>query len=53
MTIDEHVEMPMCNLAETLHNKLLLQYGNKMTCVYEVTMDNLIYGFMQIIIDYG
>lgn len=49
MIVDEHTEMPVYNLVETLHNKWLLQYRNELTCVYEAKMDNVIYGFMQII----
>ena len=37
MTIDEHAEM---------HNKWLQQFGNKMTCMYETRLDNLICAFM-------
>ena len=48
MTIDERAEMPTCNLAETVHNKWLQQSGNKMTCLYEATVDDLIRAFMQI-----
>jgi hypothetical protein len=40
--------MPTYNLAETVHNKWLQQFGNKMTCMYEVTVDDLICAFMQI-----
>jgi hypothetical protein len=48
MNIDERAEMPTCNLAETMHNKWLQQSGNKMTCLYEATVDDLIRAFMQI-----
>jgi len=48
MNIDEHAEMPTFNLAETMHNKWLQQSGNKMTCLYEATMNDLICAFMQI-----
>jgi hypothetical protein len=40
--------MPTCNLAETIHNKWLQQSGNKMTCLYEATMNAMIRAFMQI-----
>ena len=46
--MDERVEMPTCNLGETMHNKWLQQSGNKMNCLYEATMDNLIRAFMEI-----
>lgn len=46
MTIDKHVEIPIYNLAETMHNKWLQQFDNKMTCMYKATMDNLIKAFM-------
>ena len=48
MTIEERAEMPTCNLAETVHNKWLQQSGNKMTCLYEATVDDMIRAFMQI-----
>ena len=48
MTIKEHVKMPTCNLAETVHNKWLQQSGNKMTCLYEITVDDMIRAFVQI-----
>lgn len=47
MTIDEHAEIPTCNLAKTLHNKWLQQSGNKITCLYEAIVDDLIWAFMQ------
>ena len=47
MTIDECIEMPTCNLAETVH-KWFQQFSNKMTCLYEVTVVNLIRAFMRI-----
>jgi hypothetical protein len=47
MTLDEHLEMPTCNIEETMHNKLLKQSGNKMTCFYKVTIDDMIHAFMQ------
>ena len=48
MTIDERAEMPTCNLVEIVHNKWLQQSGNKMTCMYEATVDDMIRAFMQI-----
>lgn len=45
--IDEWVKMPTCNLAETVHNKWLQKPGNKMTSLYEATVDDMIYAFMQ------
>ena len=38
----------MYNLIKTVHKKWLQYSGNKMTCLYEVTMDNLIFVFLQI-----
>lgn len=38
----------MCNLTKTVHNKWLQQFGNNMTCLYEATMNDLIYIFLQI-----
>lgn len=46
--MDKCVDMSMCNLVETVHNKWLQQSGNEMTSLYEATMDNLIHKFMQI-----
>ena len=46
--MNEHAKMPMCNLAEMVHNKWLHQFGNKMTCLYEATVNDLIYTFMHI-----
>lgn len=40
--------MPLCNLAETVHNKWLQQSGNKMTCLYKAIVDDTIRTFMQI-----
>ena len=48
MTIEKRAEMPTCNLAGTVHNKWLQQFGNKMTCLYEATVDDMIRAFMQI-----
>ena len=48
MTIEERAEMPTCNLVETVHNKWLQQSGNKMICLYEATVDDMIRVFMQI-----
>jgi PHP family Zn ribbon phosphoesterase len=48
MTMDERAEMPTCNLTGTMHNKWLQQFGNKMTCLYEATLDDLIHAFMHI-----
>ena len=46
--MDERAEMPTCNLAKTVHNKYLRQSRNKMTYLYEATVDDLIRAFMQI-----
>ena len=48
MTMDERAKILTCNLAETVHNKWLQQSGNKMTCLYETIVDDLIRAFMQI-----
>ena len=40
--------MPTCNLAGTVYNKWLQQSGNKMICLYEATVDDMIRVFMQI-----
>ena len=40
--------MSTCNLVETVHNKWLQQFGNKMTCLYKATVDDMIRAFMQI-----
>ena len=49
MTIEECAKMPICNLAETVYNKWLQQFGNKMTCLFEATMNDMIRAFMQIV----
>ena len=46
MTMNEYAEMPTCNLAETVHNKWLQKSENKMTCLYEGTVDDLICALM-------
>ena len=33
-------EMPKCNIAKTVHNKWLQQFGKKMTCLYETIVDD-------------
>ena len=48
MTMDERAKIPTCNLVETVHNKWFQQSGNKMICLYETTVDDLIHAFMQI-----
>ena len=48
MTIDERAEMPTRNLAEIVPNKWLQQSSNKMTCLHETTVDDMIRAFMQI-----
>ena len=54
MSINEHVEMPTCNLIEAVHNKWLQQFGNKVICLYKVTclykamVDDSIYAYMHI-----
>ena len=47
MIINDRAEMPTCNLVETVDNKWIQQSGNKMTCLYETTVDNMIYTFIQ------
>ena len=47
MTIEKRTEMPTCNLAENIYNKWLQQSGNKMICLYETTVDDMIRVFMQ------
>ena len=46
--MDEHVEMPTCNLVEMVHNKWLRQSRNMIICLYEEIVDDLIRAFMQI-----
>ena len=48
MSINEWRKMPTCSLVEKVHNKWLQQSGNKITCMYEATMDDLIQALMQI-----
>lgn len=40
--------MPLCNLAKIMHQKWLTQSRNKMTCIYEATMYDMIRVFIQI-----
>lgn len=40
--------MSTYNLAQIVHDKWLQQSRNKMTCLYEANMDELIKAFMQI-----
>ena len=44
--MDERAKMPMCDFAEMVHNKWLQQFRNKMICLYEATLDDLICAFM-------
>ena len=46
--MDERAKMPTCNLVKTVHNKWFQQFGNKITCLYKATVDDLICAFMQI-----
>ena len=46
LSLDKRVDMPSCNLVETVHNRWLQQSGNQMTCLYEATMDDFIHAFM-------
>lgn len=39
--------MSTCNLVEIVHNKWLQQADNKMICLYETMVDDLICAFMQ------
>lgn len=48
MTIDEHLEISTCNLAETMHIKWLQYSRNEKACLYEATLDALICAFMHI-----
>ena len=43
------VEMPLCNLAETVHNKWLQQSGNCGNNLYIATVDDLVRAFIQIV----
>jgi hypothetical protein len=40
MSMKECTKMPTCNLAEIVHNKWLQQSNNKMTCLYEVIVND-------------
>ena len=40
--MDERAKMPTCNLTETMFKKWLQQSRNKMTCLHEATVDDLI-----------
>ena len=45
----ELAEMPLCNLAETVHNKWLQQSGNRGNDLYIATVDDLVRAFMQMV----
>ena len=47
-TFEQHAMIHTCNLAETMHNKWLHHSCKKMTCLYEATVDDMIWAFMQI-----
>lgn len=46
--MEQCAEMPTYNLAKMMHNKWLQPSGNKMTCLYEAMIDDMIRAFMQI-----
>ena len=48
MMIDKCAEIPTCNLVKMVYNKCLQQSNNKMTCIYEAIVNDLIRAFMQI-----
>ena len=52
MSTDELVEMPSCNLAETVYNKWLQASGNKGGDLYVATVDDYIRAFLQVVAYY-
>ena len=38
--------MQPCNFVEMVDNKWLQQSGNKMTCLYKATIDDIIHAFV-------
>ena len=48
MTIEVHNKISSCNLAKTVHNKWLQGSNNKMICLYEAIVDNMVCTYMQI-----
>jgi len=49
LTEAELAEMPSCNLAETVHNKWLQQFGNRGNDLYIATVDDFVRAFMQMV----
>jgi hypothetical protein len=50
MTAEEFVQMPNCNLVESIHNKWLQVSGNKGSDLYVATVDDYIRGFFQVVL---
>ncbi len=40
--LDELINMPTCNLSETIHNKMLEQVVNQQHDLYDATCDDLV-----------
>lgn len=49
LTLEERVDMPSYNLAETIYNRWLQHSRNTITCLYEASIDDFICVYMQII----
>ena len=49
MTAEEFVQMPNCNLAESIHNKWLQTSGNKGGNLYVATVDDYTRDFLQVV----
>lgn len=52
LTEEELVEMPSCNLAETVHNKWLQQSGKRGNDLYVATVDDYVRAFTQVVAYY-
>ena len=48
MKIKKCAKIPTFNLAKPMHNEWLQHSGNKMICLYKMTMANLIHVFIQV-----
>ena len=48
MTVEEFVEMPSCNLAESVYNRWLQQSGKRRNDLFVAAVDNLFRAFMHV-----
>jgi hypothetical protein len=43
--LDKEVDIPTCNLFETIHNIWLQQFGNMGTCLFATTSNDYVQAF--------